>query len=124
VIKLNFLERRLLWIGGALVCLGSVFVSLIYGVHYGASFFVGGILSAANLAWLRHTIDSALWRADKGQFRVVAGFILRLMLIPLCLYAIIRLFFFGIIAAIAGFAVFSSCILVEGLLEAFKSGTK
>jgi hypothetical protein len=46
------------------------------------------------------------------------------MLIPLCLYAIIRLFFFGIIAAIAGFAVFSSCILIEGLLEAFKSGSK
>lgn len=124
MINLNLLERRLLWIGGALVCLGSVFVALIYGVYYGASFLAGGILSAANLAWLRHTVDSALWRADKSQFRIVAGFILRLMLIPLCLYAIIRLFFFGIIAAIAGFAVFSSCILVEGLLEAFKSGSK
>lgn len=124
MIKLNFLERRLLWIGGTLVCLGSVLVALFYGVYYGASFLAGGVLSAVNLAWLRHTVDSTLWRADTSQFRIVAGFILRLMLIPLCLYAIIRLFLFGIIAAIAGFAVFSSCILVEGLLEAFKSGSK
>ncbi len=124
MIKLNFLESRLLFIGGILVCLGSVLVSLGYGVHYGISFLAGGMLSAANLAWLRHTVNSALGKPDKSQFRIVAGFILRLLLIPLFLYAIIRLFFFGIIAAIAGFAVFSSCILVEGLLEAFKSGSK
>jgi hypothetical protein len=33
-------------------------------------------------------------------------------------------FFFGVIAATAGFVVFSSSILVEGIFEAFKSSSK
>jgi hypothetical protein len=124
VINLNCLERRLFFIGGALVCLGGILAALIYGVYYGFSFLAGGVLSALNLLWLRHTVNSAFVNPDKSKSLMVVGFILRLMLIPLCLYAIIRLFYFGIIAAIAGFAVFSGCILVEGLLEAFKQGSK
>ncbi len=124
MIGLNSIERRLLLIGGCLISIGSVVTGLIYGFQYGLSFLAGGVLSAVNLAWLRHTIHSALRRPERNKFRAVSGFILRLLLIPLCLYAIIRLLFMGIIAAIAGFAVFSSCILIEGVLEAFRKGSR
>ena len=42
---------------------------------------------------------------------------MRLLLIPLCLYAIMHFFFWGIIAAIAGFAVFGCGIFLEGMFE-------
>ena len=56
--------------------------------------------------------------------RILAGYFLRLLLIPLCLYAMIRFLFLGVLAAVAGFAVFNCSIFVEGVLEAFKSSSK
>jgi hypothetical protein len=97
----------------------------MFGWRPGASFLAGGLLSAANLAVLRHTINSALLRrSGNSGFRIVSVHILRLVLIPLCLYAMMRFFFFGIIAATAGFVVFSSGFLIEGIFEAAKSGDR
>jgi hypothetical protein len=113
-------ERRIFWIGGCLIGIGSIGIGLAFGLRHGASFLTGGVLSAVNMAVLRNIVDSALRRSKISKTRIVAGFFLRLILILLCLYAIIRFLFWGIIAATAGFAAFNCSIFIEGLLEAFK----
>ncbi len=118
-------EQRLFWIGGWLVAAGCLVTGLIFGLKYGASFLAGGLLSAVNMKLLIRAVNSALARSSKvSHFRIAVTYISRLLLIPLCLYAIMHFFFFGIIAATAGFVVFSSSILVEGIFEAFKSSPK
>jgi hypothetical protein len=124
VISSEKFERRLFWIGGWLVAAGSIVTGLIFGLKHGVSFLAGGLLSAVNMKLLIRAVNAALARSAKvSGIRIAATYILRLLLIPLCLYAIMHFFFFGIIAATAGFVVFSSSILVEGVLEAFKSGS-
>lgn len=113
-------EARSFKTGGILVCLGTLITGLTFGLPYAACFLAGGILSALNMWMLRSSINAALRRPSHNKFRTVGSYILRLMLIPLCLYAIMRLFFFGIIAAIAGFAVFGCGVFLEGVLEAMK----
>jgi len=121
LIRAGNLESRIFWIGGVLVAGGGLFTALVFGPRYGASFIAGGLLSAANLALLRRTVNSALLHGPRrSSWRIVCGYTLRLLLIPLCLYAMMRLFFFGILAAIAGFAVFSCSVFIEGISEAFK----
>ncbi len=114
-------ERRAFRIGGCLAAAGSLAAALIFGWKYGVSFLAGGLLSAINLRLLIRTINATLARSARIRgVRIAATYILRLLLIPLCLYAIMHFFFFGIIAATAGFVVFSSGILIEGLFEGFK----
>jgi hypothetical protein len=125
VISSGKFEQRLFWIGGWLVAVGSIAAGLIFGWNYGASFLAGGLLSAVNLRLLIRTVNSALARSSKvSSIRITATYILRLLLIPLCLYAIMHFFFFGIIAATAGFVVFSCSILIEGIFEGFKSSSR
>ena len=118
-------ERRVFRIGGWLVAAGSLVTGLIFGFNYAASFLAGGLLSALNLRLLIRSVNSALARSHKvSSVRIAATYILRLLLIPLCLYVIMQFLFFGIIAATAGFVVFSSSILIEGIFEAFKSSPR
>ena len=115
-------ERRVFRIGAWLVAAGSVGTGLIFGLKYGISFLAGGLLSAVNMRLLIRTINGALARSSRiSSIRITAGYIFRLLLIPICLYAIMHFFFNGIIAATAGFVVFSSGILLEGIFEAVKS---
>jgi hypothetical protein len=125
VISSATFERRVFRIGAWLVAGGSLGTGLIFGLKYGISFLAGGLLSAVNLRMLIRTINAALARSSKvSSLRITAGYIVRLLLIPLCLYAIMHFFFRGIIAATAGFVVFSSGILIEGIFEAAKSSPK
>jgi hypothetical protein len=125
VISLKNVERRLFWAGAWLVGLGSILAGLLYGFLHGVSFLAGGLLSAINMAAIRHTAASALMHGSRSsRVRVIVGYILRLLLIPLCFYAMMRLLFLGIIAAAAGFAAFSCGIFIEGVFEAFKSNSK
>lgn len=77
------------------------------------------------MIWLRSTIH-AIFAGDpkRSKIQVLAGFFLRLLLIPLCLYVMIRFLFLDILAAVAGFAVFVCSVFVEGVLEAFGSSPK
>jgi hypothetical protein len=118
-------EQRIFRIGAWLVAAGSVGTGLIFGLKYGISFLAGGLLSAVNMRLLIRTINAALARSSRiSSIRITAGYIFRLLLIPLCLYAIMHFFFRGIIAATAGFVVFSSSILIEGIFEAAKNSPK
>jgi hypothetical protein len=119
----DLFESRSFRMGGMLVLAGTIVTALFFGLPHGLCFLAGGILAALNITMLRHSINSALSRPGYPKFRAVGSYILRLLLIPLCLYAIMQLFFFGIIAAIAGFAVFGCGILLEGVVEVFNNGS-
>ena len=120
----DLFESRSFRLGGMLVLAGSVGTALVFGFAYGISFLAGGFLAALNMTMLRHSINTALGRSANPKFRTVGAYILRLLLIPLCLYVIMRFFFPGVIAAIAGFAVFGSGIFLEGMIEAFKHNSR
>jgi len=117
-------ESRAFRAGGVLVLVGTVLTGLSFGLAHGICFLAGGMLAALNMTMLRKSINSALSRSSNPKFRTVGAYILRLLLIPLCLYAILRLFFWGIIAAIAGFAVFGCGIFLEGVLEVFRGNSR
>ena len=109
-------------IGICLVAGGSILVGTVYGLGIGASFLAGGALGGLNLAWLRQTVTSAFARnPSRLKTRILVGFFLRLLLIPLFLYVMLRFLFLSVPAAVAGFAVFNCSIFVEGVLEAFGS---
>ena len=125
MIDLNDLERRLLWAGASLVGIGTILAGAVFGLVHGISFLAGGLLAAVNLALLRHAVSSARLRPSKrSNVRVLVGYFLRLLLIPLFLYVSMRFFFLSVVAAVAGFAVFNCSIFIEGVLEAFKSSSK
>ena len=119
------LERRLLWLGIWLAAGGTILVWIIFGLRAGLSFAAGAALGGGDISWLRSSI-LAILSSDlkRSKSQVLAGFFLRLLLIPLCLYAMIRFLFLDIIAAVAGFAVFICSVFVEGVLEAFGRSPK
>jgi hypothetical protein len=119
---MTIIERRIFWIGTVLSLSGAVICTGIWGVRSGTSFAAGSLLGGLGLAWLRWTVTRIVF-ADPGRSvnRVIVGFILRLLLIPLCLYAMIRFLLTGIVAAVAGFAVFTCSIFIEGVYEALKN---
>jgi len=123
--QISGLERRIFLIGLLLTLGGSLLTWGIWGWHQGISFLAGGILGGLNLLWLRQAVNSIVFYDQKAsKRRILAGYFLRLLLIPLCLYAMIRFLFFGVLALIAGFAVYNFSILVEGILEALNSRSK
>ncbi len=119
------LERRIFWIGAWLVVAGSLVIGALLGFLNGASFLAGGVLAGVNLWLLRLAINAAVLHDQKrSKRRILAGYFLRLLLIPLCLYAMIRFLFLGVLAAVGGFAVFNCSIFVEGILEARRGSPK
>ena len=96
-----------------------------FGGRIGLSFLAGGALAGGHIIWLRSTIGAVFARdPERSKIKILAGFFLRLLLIPLCLYVMIRFLFLDIIAAVAGFAVFVCSVFAEGVLEAFGSSPK
>jgi hypothetical protein len=115
----------LLWLGIGLAAVGSVLALVLFGMRASLSFAAGAALGGADLSWLRCSIGVLLsGDLKRSKSQVLAGFILRLLLIPLCLYVMIRFLFLDILAAVAGFAVFICSVFVEGVLEAFGSSPK
>ena len=113
------LERRLFHISAWLLLIGGIATLAVSDLNRSVSFVTGGLLGGASLAWLRRGLGAIFSEDQKtSKRRVLAGFLLRLLLIPLCLYAMIRFLFLNVPAAVAGFAVFSCSVLVEGVLEA------
>lgn len=112
-------EKRIFTIGAWLALGGSLLVGLVLGGRQGMSFAAGCVLAALNLAWLRRTVGHMMGpHRERSRLRILLEFLARLLLIPLCLYAMIRLLFLGAIAATAGFALFYSGVLIEGVLQA------
>ncbi len=112
-------ERRIFLLGALLIAVGSAATLIFFGRLPALSVLAGGLLAALNMAWLRHTIRQVTLQDPQiSKRRVLAGFTFRLLLIPLCLYAMIRFLFWSIPAAVAGFTLFHCSIFLEGILEA------
>jgi hypothetical protein len=119
------LELRLFRMGALLLGTGTIIAFWGFGPVKGLSFAAGGLLAWLSLAWLRRTVTFIVFSDRRGSTsRVIIGYLLRLVLIPACLYVMIRFLFFSVVAAVAGFAVFNASILAEGVYEAFKSSSK
>ncbi len=115
-------EQRIPRIGGVLLAAGSLPAFWFFGATAGWSFVAGGTLAAFNLLWLRRSLAGLVMDdASSSKRRVLAGFFLRLLLLPLCLYVMIRFLFLSVPAAVAGFAAFHCSVFIEGVLEAFES---
>jgi hypothetical protein len=115
----SFIERRIFRLGACLLAVGGAAAWFFFGGIAAVSLLVGGALAALNMAWLRQTVRAiTLNDAKSSKRRVLAGFVLRLLLIPLCLYAMIRFLFWSMSAAVFGFALFHCSLLLEGILEA------
>jgi hypothetical protein len=118
------IERRIFGLGAGLVALGALVAWPLFGAMRAVSFLSGGALAAANLAALRRTLNSLILTDSRQSKRaVLLSYFLRLLLIPLILYAMIRFLFLSVPAAVGGFAVFSCSIFVEGILEAVSSNS-
>ena len=119
------LERRLLFIGACLLLMGAAAILIFTDLRRTLSFVAGGLLGGTSLTWLRKGLG-AIFAQDRkaAKRRVLAGFLLRLLLIPLCLYAMIRFLFLSVPAAVAGFAVLHFSVLIEGIREAFSNSSK
>ena len=119
------LERRLFWLGFGLTAAGSLAAWVLSGSNAGLSFMAGGALAGGNLLWLRSSVGALLLHGPKrSKIQVLGGYFLRLMLIPLCLYVMIRFLFLNVIAAVAGLAVLVCSVFIEGILEAFSRSPK
>ena len=113
------LEHRLFRIGVLLNATVSAGAWVWFGAEAALSCVVGGALAAISLHWLGRTISAVVTPHPTGSKRtVLLGYLLRLVLIPLCLYAMLRLHFLAILAVVAGFAAFIFALLIEGILEA------
>ena len=115
----RWVETRLLRIAASLVGAGSVVTALLFDIRQASSFLCGGILAGVSVLWLRKVLNAIVLQDSKASKRhALAGFALRLLLIPLGLYVMIRFLFLGVAAAVAGFAACHCSIFVEGILEA------
>ncbi len=118
-------ERRLILIVAWLLSAGCIATWIVFDLVQATSFLCGGVLAVASMLWLRGGMNTVVLSDRKTSKRsVLAGFVLRLMLIPICLYAMIRFLFLGLAAAVAGFAVCHCSVLIEGILEAISSGSR
>ena len=112
-------ERRLFRIGLILTGVASAISWICGGFEAAVSCVAGGALAAVSMHWLSRTVSAVVAPRPKASKRaVLLGYVLRLMLIPLCLYAMLRLHFFSIPAVVGGFAAFTFAALIEGILEA------
>ena len=119
------LERRLFRLNVGLAVAGTLLTWVCFDKRAALSFVAGAVVAGLSNLWLRSTINAIFSGKLKGsQLPVLAGFLLRLMLIPLCLYVMIRFLFLVVLAAVAGFAVLVCSVLVEGVLEAFGSSPR
>jgi hypothetical protein len=124
-ITATLVERRIFMLGAGLIAAGGATAWFFFGAKPAISLLAGGVLAALNMAWLRQTVQAiTLNDAKTSKYRVLAGFFLRLLLIPLCLYAMIRFLFWTMSAAVAGFALFHCGLFLEGILEALNRSNR
>jgi hypothetical protein len=96
-----------------------------FGAREGLSFAGGAAVGGGELLWLRSSVGKLFARGSRSSnLRVLAGYFLRLLLIPFSLYVMIRFLFVDVIAAVTGMMVLIGSVLVEGVLEAFGSNPK
>ena len=90
---------------------------ILYGFWMAASVLIGGLLAILNFRLMKSGIDRMLYPGEKKKDGLlIFGFIGRLLLILLCLFAMIQTAKFNLMGALAGLAI----IVLAGMYEAFR----
>ncbi len=90
---------------------------ILYGLWMAASVLIGGLLAILNFRLMKSGIDRMLYPGGKKKDGIlIFGFIGRLLLILLCLFAMIQTAKFNLMGALAGLAI----IVLAGMYEAFR----
>jgi hypothetical protein len=119
------IQRLLFRLGLWLLLLGTLPAWFFFGPRAGISFVAGGALAALNFAWFDRLAGTLVMIDPKiSKRRMLTGLFLRLLLLPLGLYVMIRFLFLSVPAAVAGLTVFYCSVFVEGILEAFETTPK
>ena len=107
----------------SLVILGTgIIVSFaIYGFWMAASVLIGGLLAVINFRLMKAGLDRMLYPGGKKRDGLlIFGFIGRLLLILLCLFAMIQTAKFNLIGALAGLAIIVAAGMFEAVSHLFK----
>ena len=114
---LSRVGRNARWLLAILTLGGALFWSFGGAL----SIFLGGVIALLNLHWLTLAVDRILGVGGGGgreisEGRLMAGYIGRLVLILVGLFAIINLSFLSLLGALLGFSVFVAAGFLEALL--------
>ena len=110
---LKNIEKNALIILAAFVAAGFI----LFGFWMGLSVLIGGLLAVVNFRLMKSGIDRMLYPGGKKRDGLlIFGFIGRLLLILLCLFAMIQTEKFNLMGALTGLAI----IVVAGMFEAFR----
>ena len=89
--------------------------SLFRGWEFGLSVLIGGLLADVNFTLMKEMVDRAIiGRKELSNGRLVVGFVGRILLILVGLFAMIHFSFFRLLGAVLGASIF----VVSGFIEA------
>jgi hypothetical protein len=106
--------RRVSWIILALALIGSAVMALVKGARIGLAFLVGAMVSYASFWGWRQVVDAVTPAPRK---RSSFPFILRILLLFVLAYAIIRFLGLNVAAAASGLLVSAAAVLLELVFE-------
>ena len=109
---MNDLIRRGLWLGALMTGVAS----LGWGLGMGLSVLLGSGVAWLNFRWMQRGIDRALMGGPsrRSDIKIIAQYILRLLLILATLFAIIHFSFLSLGGGLVGLSIF----VLAGMLEA------
>ena len=106
--------RRVSWIILALALTGSAVMTLVKGARIGLAFLVGAIVSYASFWGWRQVVDAVTPAPRK---RSSFPFVLRILLLFVLAYAIIRFLGLNVAAAASGLLVSAAAVFLELIFE-------
>jgi hypothetical protein len=106
--------RRVSWIILALALTGSAAIALVKGPSLGLAFLVGAMVSYASFWGWRQVVDAV---TPAPQKRSSFPFVLRILLLFVLAYAIIRFLGLNVAAAASGLLVSAAAVLLELVFE-------
>jgi hypothetical protein len=106
--------RRVSWIILALGVTGSAAIAWVKGVRIGLAFLIGAMVSYASFWGWRQVVDAVTPASRK---RSSFPFVLRILLLLVLAYAIIRFLGLNVAAAASGLLVSAAAVLLELVFE-------
>jgi hypothetical protein len=87
----------------------------LQGLEFGLSVLIGGVLADLNFSLMKETVDQVLaGKTGLSARRLLVGFVGRVLLILLCLFAMIHFSFFRLLGVVLGASIF----VLSGFIEA------
>jgi hypothetical protein len=106
--------RRVTWIILALAIVGFAFLAVIKGIRTGAAFLIGATVSYGSFWGWRQLVDALTPEPKK---RSSFPFVLRILLLIVTAYAIIRFLGLNVAAAASGLLVSAAAVLLDLIYE-------